>query len=321
MPGADGVVRDEIHVGGKSVHQLCEKICLIGRIVNTSKEAIFDVDDPAGGGLISPGSIEYIRYRPPPIRRNNPAPRRIIRRMQRKSEINRIGGSRQRIDPRNDSHSGNGDMPPAKVSHVRVRDAVDRGKKIRQIMQRLPHSHENERCQSPAKQAGLATQVQKLLHDLAGGEIAIEPAPGAAQKIASHRASHLRGDASSRAIDAKAGHQHRFHSLPVSKGNQQLDRPIGAAVLAGDGRLHGLNMVRELFQKQPAKRRMIRESGTTQVVISALIARAWLDLNPHSEMSDSRPIGSKSEIVVMDKLFCRPGRHVFLCLFQYQHSI
>ena len=124
---ANRVVGNQIHMSGKAAHQICEEICLIQRIVDAREHAVFDVNDPAGDGLVSPGGAEDFRNGPAAIHGNDPGARRVVWCVERKSQMNRNLCGGQRINRRNDSDGGDRDVPPAEVSHFRVCDTLDRG--------------------------------------------------------------------------------------------------------------------------------------------------------------------------------------------------
>ena len=91
-----------------------------------------------------------------------------------------------------------------------------------EVHHRLAHAHEHEVVDRLD-----AAEVQHLVEDLRGGQVAAElHRPGGAER-AGQRAARLRGDAD-RAAAVAVAHQHRLDRPPVVGVEQRLHRPVGA---------------------------------------------------------------------------------------------
>ena len=118
-----------------------------------------------------------------------------------------------------------GTQPTVEIAVRRWRDAdvgqpPRGGEHVVEVHQRLAHAHEHEVVDRLD-----AAEVQDLVEDLRGGQVAAEPhRPGRAER-ARQRAAGLRGDAD-RAAAVAVAHQHRLDRAAVVRVEQRLDRAV-----------------------------------------------------------------------------------------------
>ena len=91
---------------------------------------------------------------------------------------------------------------------------------VLEVQHRLAHAHED------AVVDGLdAAEVQRLVEDLGGGEVAPEAHRAGRAERAGERAAGLGGDAD-RAAPVAVAHQHRLDRVAVVGAEERLDRPV-----------------------------------------------------------------------------------------------
>ena len=120
-----------------------------------------------------------------------------------------------------------------------------------EVHQRLAHAHEDEVVDRLD-----AAEVQDLVEDLVGGQVAAELHRARGAEGAGQRAAGLAGDADGAPAVAVA-HQHRLDRTPVAGVEQRLDRAV-----AGLGGAHGIEGRERdvLLQPRPQARRAGRSS-------------------------------------------------------------
>ena len=126
-------------------------------------------------------------------------------------------GGGERVDAGHDADRRHRHLPPAECAERIAGDAahgLDHGVEIHQ---RLAYAHEHDHLQPAARRVRLAAEREKLLHDFAGGQVALEAGLRRRAKIAAHRAADLQGNATRRTVRAKIRHEHRLHRAPVAE--------------------------------------------------------------------------------------------------------
>ncbi len=117
----------------------------------------------------------------------------------------------------------------APVRDPEVGQSARRVEHVVEVQHRLAHSHED------AVVDGLeAAEVERLVDDLPGGQVAAElHRPGRAER-ARQRAPGLRRDAD-RATTVAIAHQHGLDRMSVVRVEERLDRPVARLVLPHHG--------------------------------------------------------------------------------------
>ena len=133
-----------------------------------------------------------------------------------------------------------------------------------EVHHRLAHAHEDR-----VGDLGGAAEVQRLVEDLPGGEVAAEAHRAGGAERARQRASRLRAEAY-RAAPVAVAHQHRLDRQPVVGAEERLDRAVARACLA----LEHERRERDALCELRAQRR--RQVG--HLVVAARAARGPL---PH----------------------------------------
>ena len=98
-----------------------------------------------------------------------------------------------------------------------------------EVHHRLAHAHEHGVVDGPG-----AAEVQRLVEDLRGGQVASEAHLAGGAEAAGERAARLRGQAQ-RAPAVAVAHQHRLHGPAVVGAHQRLDRAVAGVRLVLDG--------------------------------------------------------------------------------------
>jgi hypothetical protein len=103
---------------------------------------------------------------------------------------------------------------------------VDRARDLRQIMQRLPHAHEDQGQLTGMPRPERADYAENLSDDLARAEVTAESHAGRSAKGTTHRATDLTRDAQGHApLANRSGHVHRFYAIGAER-DAQLGAPI-----------------------------------------------------------------------------------------------
>jgi hypothetical protein len=113
----------------------------------------------------------------------------------------------------------------APVGDPEIGQAVARGEDGVEVHERLAHAHEHgvvDRLGAP--------EVQRLVEDLRGGEVAPEPHLAGGAECARQRAAALRGQAQRAAVVAVA-HEHRLDRPAVVGAEQRLDGAVAGVRL------------------------------------------------------------------------------------------
>ena len=103
----------------------------------------------------------------------------------------KVWGTGQAINAGHDTDRRDRHLPPAQRPHVRVGDPPDGGEHRVEVVHRLAHAHKDKRREPPARGGRRFPQVEELLDDLAGGEVALQAAASAGAEVAPHRAADL----------------------------------------------------------------------------------------------------------------------------------
>ncbi len=123
------------------------------------------------------------------------------------------------------------------------------------VEERFAHPHVDEVVD------GLeSTEVEHLVQDLGGAQVATEPHRAGGAERARERAARLRRDAD-RTAPVAVAHQHGFDRMPVLGAEERLDRAVGGVrlVLERERReRHGLG---ELGSECPRQVRHLRVAG------------------------------------------------------------
>ena len=204
----------------------------LGRIAAPVVDAVdhgpLNGETASAGGDVLGTRLGQDGERVAPVDRHELVPQGVVGRVQRDGKVHRQRLGRQAADAGHDPHRGQREMP-GREAHVAV-EPEDRAPDPVVVRQRLPHPHEDD--VGDASGPGLAHGHGDLLHDLALGQLALEPGlPGGAE-LARHGAAGLGRDAHGHAIGIV--HQHRLHLGSVTERPEPLGRLPVVRRLAGD---------------------------------------------------------------------------------------
>mmetsp|Transcript_33354 Transcript_33354/g.84965 ORF Transcript_33354/g.84965 Transcript_33354/m.84965 type:complete len:223 (+) Transcript_33354:569-1237(+) len=156
-----------------------------------------------------------------------------------------------------DADGAHGDTARRDTEALHIHQASDGVHDALVVFQRLTHAHEDDvghRPQSP--------RMHKLLLDLAGPKVALEPHGAGGAEGAAEPAAHLRRDAEGVALAAairlpcrrilrfaRVVYQHTLDLTSVLQTNQQLDRAVDLRLESG---CHGRSQKSKLFLQRQA---------------------------------------------------------------------
>src|SRR5207244_3044814 len=126
------------------------------------------------------------------VHRNDARARLIVRRMQRKRQMNPEIHAGQFVDSRNNADGGDGHVSPPQAAQYRIGHQPDGADNSVQILDTLAHAHKYDGPEPPPRGSGFAPQVYKLFDNLAAFQIAFQTPFRAGAKITAHRAADLR---------------------------------------------------------------------------------------------------------------------------------
>ena len=209
-----------------SFQQTRQITCLRERIVHAIEQAVLNRGDAAAAGLITVHRSEHVLHIKAFAHRQEISARGVIGRVQGQGKMHTEIRLSQFINAGHDAHGGDGDLPPAEGTERGRGDAPHGGEHVFQIQHRLAHAHEDDGAQRAPGGACLAAQMDELLHDLAGGEVALKARLRGGAEVTAHGAAHLAGNAARCTLRVEVRHQHRLHGAPVIQAQQQLRRAI-----------------------------------------------------------------------------------------------
>ena len=232
LPGhaGNGVVGDHVEQRGPPPSRAASRRGVLGRVVDTSEQDVFEGQPPAGGLPVAIGGGHHRRQADRLVDRHQPGPQVVVGRVQRHGQVVAGGEVGQPVDRRRQPDGRDRDPPLGDSQAVGSRATSRAGSSRSRFASGSPIPITTTwLSRSSAGSSG--RQPQQLLDDLTGGEVADHAVDAAGAEHAAHRTAHLRADADRppRAVPQ----QDAFDPLAVGQLQEQLFGAVGGLL---DGR-------------------------------------------------------------------------------------
>ncbi len=202
---------------------------MLGTVVDAVEHHVLDEDPAPAPGPVALAGGEDLRQGVAVVDRHQPRAQLVVRRVQGEGEAERHLAAGKAIDSRDPADGGDRGAPVADAEVGQQSAGREHGVEVHR---RLPHAHEDDVVDRLD-----AAEVQRLVEDLVGAQVAAELHLAGGAEAAGQRAAGLRGEAD-RAAPVAIAHQDRLERAPVGGQEEGLDGAVVGACLRleGEGR-------------------------------------------------------------------------------------
>ena len=215
--GAGRVVGDQVDLVGARVEQRGELAGVLGQVVDAVEHHVLDEDLAAAAGAVALAGGEHLGQRVAVVDRHQLRAQAVVGGVQGEGQADRHLALGEAVDPR---HPADGRDRRAAVGDAEVGQPLAGGEHGVDVHRRLPHPHEDD-----VVDRFDAAEVERLVEDLVGAEVAAELHLAGGAEGAGQRAARLRGEAD-RAAPVAVAHQHRLDRPPVGGVEERLDGAV-----------------------------------------------------------------------------------------------
>ena len=216
----------QIHQRAEWPRQLRESIPILGRVIRSLDQDVFERHPPAEGvegrdHLVQPVLSLYRHQREPAL---------MGRRVERQREPELLGPSRELRQIGNDAYRADRDVPGADREPFGVVEDRQRPVHGFPIVERLPHSHEDDVGRLAERR--VERHFANLAHDLPGLEVPAEAHAAGSAKNAAVGATRLRRNAECTTLSL--GNQDRLDLGTVREPPEELSGAIARELSGGE---------------------------------------------------------------------------------------
>ena len=231
--GAGRVVGDQVDLVDAGVEQGRELAGVLGPVVDAVEHHVLDEDLAAAARPVAVAGGEHLGQRVAVVDRHQLRAQAVVGRVQGERQADRHLALGEAVDP---GHPADRRDRGAPVGDAEVGQPLAGGEHRVEVHRRLPHPHEDDVVDRLD-----AAEVERLVEDLVGGQVAAELHLAGGAEGAGQRAARLRGDAD-RAPAVAVAHQDRLDRAAVGGVEERLDRAVVGLRL----RLEGQGRERDL---------------------------------------------------------------------------
>ena len=196
-------------------------LCLLGRIVDSVDQDIFEGDPLVGLLHILPGRFQQFLIGIGPIHRHQLRPDLFIGRVKGDGQGHLGEFFRELPDLRQDPTGGYGDAPKTHPKAPFVMNIFQEPGKVFIIVKGFSHPHDHHMVHFLSD---IPAYRQHLVQDLPGGQVPDQPSFTGGAESTTHPATGLGGDADR--VPVAVLHQHALYELSVRQPEQVLPGPI-----------------------------------------------------------------------------------------------